>query len=84
MTKIVEIEGRKIGLENPCFIVGEIGINHNGDPQRAMKMIDAIADAGASCVKFQTFRAKEFLVDEDLFLSGQRGYRVADGHVPAL
>jgi len=66
MTKIVEIEGRKIGLENPCFIVGEIGINHNGDPQRAMKMIDAIADAGASCVKFQTFRAKEFLADESL------------------
>ncbi len=66
MTKIVEIEGWKIGPENPCFIVGEIGINHNGDPQRAMEMINAIADAGADCVKFQTFRAKEFLVDEDL------------------
>ena len=57
MTKVVEIEGRKIGPGNPCFIVGEIGINHNGDPQRAMEMIDAIADAGADCVKFQTFRA---------------------------
>jgi N-acetylneuraminate synthase/N,N'-diacetyllegionaminate synthase len=66
MSKIVDIEGRKIGPGNPCFIVGEIGINHNGDPQRAMEMIDAIADAGADCVKFQTFRAEEFLVDEDL------------------
>ena len=66
MTKIVEIEVRKIGPGNPCFIVGEIGINHNGDPQRAMEMIDAIADTGASCVKFQTFKAKEFLVDESL------------------
>jgi N-acetylneuraminate synthase/N,N'-diacetyllegionaminate synthase len=66
MTKTVEIEGRKIGPGNPCFIVGEIGINHNGDPQRAMEMIDAIADAGADCVKFQTFRAQEFLADESL------------------
>ncbi len=66
MTKTVEIEGRKIGPGNPCFIVGEIGINHNGDPQRAMEMINAIADAGADCVKFQTFRAEEFLVDESL------------------
>lgn len=37
----------------PAFIIGEIGINHNGDPEIAKKLIDAAADAGCDAVKFQ-------------------------------
>ncbi|MDP5878268.1 MAG: N-acetylneuraminate synthase family protein, partial [Dehalococcoidia bacterium] len=39
-----------------------------GDEPRAtiQQEVDAIADAGADCVKFQTFRAQEFLADESL------------------
>lgn len=61
----ISIEGRKIGVGNPCFIVAEVGVNHNGDPDLAMQMIDSIADAGADCVKFQTFSADEFVNDPD-------------------
>lgn len=54
------IEGRAIGPRQPTFVIAEIGVNHNGDADIAMKMIEAAADAGADCVKFQTFAAEEF------------------------
>ena len=44
---------RKIGPGKPCFVIAEIGINHNGSLDRAFEMIDAAVEAGADCVKFQ-------------------------------
>jgi len=41
-----------------CFIIAEIGVNHNGDLELAKKMIGAAKDAGADAVKFQTFTAE--------------------------
>lgn len=38
----------------PCFIIAEVGVNHNCDVDIAKKLIDAAADAGADAVKFQT------------------------------
>ena len=37
------------------FIIAEAGDNHNGDFDTAIKLVDAAVDAGADCVKFQTF-----------------------------
>ena len=37
------------------LIIAEAGVNHNGDPNLALALIDAAADAGADAVKFQTF-----------------------------
>ena len=48
-----EINGRKIGLEYPPFVIAEIGINHEGDLNKAMKMVDDAAKVGCECVKFQ-------------------------------
>jgi len=45
------------------FIIAEVGINHNGDITLAKKMIDEAKIAGADCVKFQTFKAEEFVSD---------------------
>lgn len=47
------------------YVVAEIGVNHNGDLSLAQKMIDAAARAGADAVKFQTFRAEEFMSDRN-------------------
>lgn len=50
--------GRWIGDEQSCFVVVEIGSNHNHNYDLAKQMIDAAAEAGVDAVKFQTFRAK--------------------------
>lgn len=39
------------------FIIAEAGVNHNGELDIALRLVDAAADAGADCVKFQTFQA---------------------------
>ncbi len=57
----IEIEGHLIGKGQPCFIIAEIGVNHNGDPGLAKATIDAIRTTGVDCVKFQTFSADEFV-----------------------
>lgn len=53
----IKIGNRTIGAGNPCFIIAEAGVNHNGDITLAKRLIDAAVDAGADAVKFQTFRA---------------------------
>ena len=49
----VSIAGRPVGPGHPCFVVAEIGINHNGDVELAKQLVDAAVDAGADAVKFQ-------------------------------
>lgn len=49
----VMIGNKKIGDGKPCFIIAEIGINHNGDINIAKKLIDLAAFAGCDAVKFQ-------------------------------
>lgn len=54
----VSIGGRIVGPDHPCLVIAEAGVNHNGDFDRARRMIDAAAQAGADAVKFQTFRTE--------------------------
>ncbi|XP_056374253.1 sialic acid synthase [Hyla sarda] len=45
--------GRMVGGDHPCFIIAEIGQNHQGDLEIAKKMIRMVKDCGADCAKFQ-------------------------------
>lgn len=58
MVKEIIVGKKKIGGNNPCFIVAEVGINHNGRLDIAKKLIDVAAEAGCDAVKFQAFTAK--------------------------
>ena len=60
----MRIDHRDIGPGQPCFVIAEVGVNHNGDPAMAADCIRAAARAGADAVKFQTFKA-EALADAD-------------------
>ncbi|NOX57433.1 MAG: NTP transferase domain-containing protein, partial [Planctomycetes bacterium] len=44
-------------LRDPCFVIAEAGVNHNGCMDTARRLIEAAANAGADAVKFQTFSA---------------------------
>jgi len=55
----IYIGNRKIAEHEPCFVIAEIGNNHNGSLQRAIDLIDAAADSGADCAKFQLRNMKK-------------------------
>lgn len=57
------------------YVVAEIGINHNGDLSLAKRTVDAAARAGADAVKFQTFRAEEFMADREFTYEYESGGR---------
>ncbi|MEJ5262077.1 MAG: N-acetylneuraminate synthase family protein [Ignavibacterium sp.] len=60
----IKIGNRIIGDGHPVFIIGEIGINHNGDLEIAKKMIEGAKHAGCDAVKFQK-RTPELCVPKD-------------------
>ena len=60
----VKVGDRYIGEGEPVYIIGEIGINHNGSLENAKKLIDGAAFAGCDAVKFQK-RTPELCVPKD-------------------
>lgn len=54
---VLRIGNREVGDGRPCYVIAEIGSNHNQDYDLARRMIDAAARSGVDAVKFQTFRA---------------------------
>lgn len=54
----ISISGKTIGQNVPVFIIAEAGVNHNGSLKLAKEMVIRAKEAGADCVKFQTFKAE--------------------------
>ena len=50
----IKIGSRKIGINHPPLIIVELGINHNGKPNLAKKLIISAKKAGAEIIKHQT------------------------------
>jgi pseudaminic acid synthase len=61
----VRIGARTIGAAHPPFVIAEMSGNHNGELDRALSIVDAVADAGAHALKLQTYRADTITIDVD-------------------
>jgi len=59
--KEVNIGGKLIGNGHPCFIVAEAGVSHFGSLDKALKLVEVAARAGADAVKFQVFQTAELI-----------------------
>src|SRR3989338_8885590 len=57
--KDLVIQGKKINYELRPFIIAEAGVNHNGNLDLALKLIDTAVETGSDAIKFQTFRAEQ-------------------------
>lgn len=64
MSKTIKIESNEIGEGSPVYIIAEAGVNHNGNFELAVELIDQAKETGADCVKFQTFKAQNIITKE--------------------
>jgi N,N'-diacetyllegionaminate synthase len=64
MSKNFCIGNHNIGVDR-CYIIAEVGSNHDGDKSRAFEMIRLAAQAGANAVKFQLFKADHIAANID-------------------
>lgn len=58
------INNKIISESSKPYTIAEVGINHNGKIANAIKMIDVAKKAGVDCIKFQTFKASEIIIDK--------------------
>ena len=61
-----EIRGRKIGIAHPPLVIAEIGINHEGNYDKAIQMVDDAKAAGCECVKFQYHVIEDEMIPNDV------------------
>jgi len=76
--KKVRIADKLVGNGEPCFIVAEAGINHNGEVRLAKKLIDIAKDSGADAVKFQAFKAERLATKTAEIAEYQKGTAAED------
>ncbi|MCL4221467.1 MAG: N-acetylneuraminate synthase family protein [Phycisphaerales bacterium] len=79
MTAGLHIGGRAVGTGLDPYIIAEIGVNHDGDVERALQLVDLAEGLGADAIKVQYFRA-------ELLMSGAArlaGYQQAAGETDA-
>ena len=70
----MEIKGRKIGKGFPTYIIAEMSANHAGDISRAKEIICAAKEAGADCIKIQTYTPDTLTIDCD-----NKYFHISDG-----
>ncbi|MCR5503698.1 MAG: pseudaminic acid synthase [Lachnospiraceae bacterium] len=73
-TKEILINGRPVGADHPAYIIAEMSANHAGSPARAKEIIHRAKEAGADCIKIQTYTPDTITIDCD-----SEYFRIDDG-----
>ena len=77
----ISIGDRAVGEGHPTYVIAEIGFNHEGDMDLAVRMIEAAAEAGVDAVKFQTYRAADLVLEStEHFQTIRHGELSPDDH----
>ena len=61
-----------VGSDNPTYFVADISANHDGDLERAKRLIRLCAEAGANAAKFQNFRASRIVSEKGFQALGRQ------------
>ena len=61
--KEITLGNRKVGEENPAFIIAEMSANHAGSLNYAKEIIHAAKESGADCIKIQTYTPDTLTID---------------------
>lgn len=73
MNNVFKIAHRSIGRGHPPFIIAEMSGNHNQALERALKIVDAVAQTGAHALKIQTYTPDTMTLDLD-----EREFHISD------
>lgn len=71
---ILIINNKLIGDDHPCYIIAEMSANHAGDINRAIEIIHAAKEAGANCIKIQTYTPDTITID-----CNNKYFKIKDG-----
>ena len=58
MSKTIKLDRKIVGTDHPCYIIAEIGSNHNRQLDTAKKLIDGAKESGCNAIKFQSYTAE--------------------------
>lgn len=76
----LEINGVRIGADQPTYFIADIAANHDGDLERAKDLICLAKEAGADAAKFQHFKAETIVSDLGFkTLGGQQSHQAGWG-----
>jgi sialic acid synthase SpsE len=68
----LRIGSRLVGAQEPPLVIAEVGINHEGDIRKALRMVDDAAAAGCECVKFQSHVVDDEMIPNDVIPGNAR------------
>lgn len=74
MRDTIIVSNSLIGNSQPCYIIAEMSANHAGDINRAIEIIHAAKEAGADCIKIQTYTPETITID-----CNNRYFRINNG-----
>lgn len=77
--RAVRIADKLVGDGHPCFIIAEIGINHNGSVELAKKLIDIAVTSGCDAVKFQKRTINVVYTKEELLRERKSVFGTTNG-----